>query len=644
MRFPPDLLEEIKARLPASSVIGRRVKLRKQGREYAGLSPFNAEKTPSFYVNDQKAAWFDFSAGKNGDIFTFLMETDGLTFPEAVERLAREAGVEMPKPDARTEERERKRSSLHDVMDLAATFFEEALQSRAGAAARGYLQSRALPPELQRRFRIGYAPAEKSGLKTFLAGKNVTNEQMIAAGLVISGEDVPVSFDRFRDRVMFPIADFRGAIVGFGGRALASDVPAKYLNSPETELFHKGSLLYNGAEARKAVHDAGTVIAVEGYVDVIRMASAGFAHTVAPLGTALTERQLQILWRMADEPILCFDGDKAGIRAAGRAADLALPLLQPGKSLRFALLPEGQDPDDLIREAGREAMAEVLGAARPLVDLLWSRETEHGVFDTPERRAALESRLREVARGIGDESVRRHYGQAFDERVAAFFPKAEKGNGPWRERNRDRAQGRENNRYSRPSMRDAVPVSDRLTQSRLTRNGTASDRSSLPLREVVLVGTMLNHPVLMVRHLDEFAHVALANPGLAEFRAALLEIVADDDEADARRLRERIGASRHAALIPRIDAQIAASGLWSATAEAADDDAERGWLQALTLHHRQRTLHKELKDAEAALANDSSEANFARLVDIQKQLANVEGMEALVEGFGSLSGRQAHAL
>jgi DNA primase len=638
MRFPPDLLEEIKARLPASSVIGRRVKLRKQGREYAGLSPFNAEKTPSFYVNDQKAAWFDFSAGKNGDIFTFLIETEGLTFPEAVERLAREAGVDLPKPDARAEERERKRSSLHEVMDLAATFFEEALQSRAGAAARGYLQSRAIPPDLQRRFRVGYAPGERSALKTFLAGRNVTNEQMIAAGLVIAGDDVPVSFDRFRDRIMFPIADFRGAIVGFGGRALASDVPAKYLNSPETELFHKGSLLYNGAEARKAAHDAGTVITVEGYVDVIRMASAGFAHTVAPLGTALTERQLQILWRMADEPILCFDGDKAGIRAAGRAADLALPLLQPGKSLRFALLPEGQDPDDLIRDAGREAMAEVLAAARPLVDLLWNRETEHGVFDTPERRAALEARLREVARGIGDESVRRHYGQAFDERVAAFFPKAERG-GDWRGANRGR-RGQDAGRAPPLATRaETIPVSDRLT-----RTGILAGRSSLPLREVVIVGTMLNHPLLMVRHLDAFAHVALASAALAEFRAALLEIVADDEDADARALRERLGASRHAALIPRIDAQIAASGLWSATAEASDEDAERGWLQALTLHHRQRTLHKELKDAEAALAHESSEANFARLVDIQKQLANVEGMEALVEGFGASSGRQARAL
>ncbi len=422
MRFPDSFLDEIRARLPASAVVGRKVKLRKQGREFAGLSPFNAEKTPSFFVNDSKGKWFDFSAGKNGDIFTFLMETDGLTFPEAVERLAGEAGVPMPARDPEAEAHEKERATLHDVLELATQFFEASLNARTGATARGYLTGRDIGPDLQRKFRLGYAPADRSALKEHLSGKGITQEQMIAAGLLVAGPDIPVSFDRFRERVIFPITDFRGRIVAFGGRALSADVPAKYLNSPETELFHKGLLLYNGASARHAAHDAGTVVVVEGYVDVIRMVAAGFAHTVAPLGTALTDRQLDILWRLADEPILCFDGDKAGLRAAHRAAGLALPQLKPGKSLRFALLPGGQDPDDLIRASGAEAMAAILAAARPLVDLVWSRETDAGVFDTPERRAALEARLAEIAREIGDDSVRRHYQQAFAERVAAFFP------------------------------------------------------------------------------------------------------------------------------------------------------------------------------------------------------------------------------
>ncbi|MCP4382349.1 MAG: DNA primase [Hyphomicrobiales bacterium] len=637
MRFSESFLDEIRDRLPASVVIGQRVQLKKQGREFAGLSPFNAEKTPSFFVNDQKAKWFDFSAQKNGDIFTFLMETDGLSFPEAVERLASEAGVPMPARDPQAEEREKVRDTLHDVVEHAARFFEAALQSREGAAARGYLMNRGLGPELQKRFRVGYSPAERSALKTHLAGKDIPHEQMIAAGLLVAGDDIPVSFDRFRDRVMFPITDFRGRVVGFGGRAMGADVQAKYLNSPETDLFHKGNLLYNGAEARKAAHTTESVIAVEGYADVIQMAGAGFDHTVAPLGTALTERQLQILWRMADEPILCFDGDSAGQRAAFRAADLALPLLQPGKSLGFAMLPEGQDPDDLIRTAGRAVMAETIAAARPLVDIIWSRETETGVFDTPERRAALEARLRDISRSVRDEDVRRHYYEALKQRLADFFPAAEE---PARGR-RSGAGGFERRRggwtrpeFDRPSAH--IPVSDRLKQS-----GILSRQRAPSLRDAVLVITLLNHPALIARHLDEFADIEFGHRDLATLRSEMIEFVASDEPADPEVLRERLAKTPVADLVARLDAQIAACGLWFAKATAADADAESGWHQALTLHRRQRTLHKELKDAEAALAEDASEANFVRLVEIRNQLASAEGTEALIEGFGAQSGREA---
>jgi DNA primase len=637
MKYPTGFLDEIRARLPASAVVGRRVKLKKQGREFAGLSPFNAEKTPSFFVNDSKGRWFDFSAQKNGDIFNFLMETEGLSFPEAVERLASEAGVPMPVRDQQSEEREKERASLYDVLDLASKFFEERLQTGAGAAARGYLLNRGLGPDLQRRFRVGYAGPERAALKEHLAGKGIDQHQMIAAGLLVSGDDIPVSFDRFRERVIFPIADFRGRIVGFGGRALSSDVPAKYLNSPETELFHKGSLLYNGAEARKAVHDAGTVIAVEGYVDVIQMAGAGFGHTVAPLGTALTERQLEILWRMADEPILCFDGDKAGLRAAYRAVDLALPLLQPGKSLRFALLPAGQDPDDLIRSAGKDAMEAVIAAARPLNEMIWMRETESGVFDTPERRAALEARFREIAKTIGEESVRRHYIQAFAERIAAFFPDLSR---------RPRGEGGERYRRERPGeqrrqapARRPIAVSDRLRRSTIM-----TGRSSYSLREVVLVVTMVNHPELIAAHLDAFAHVEFAHADLDRVRGAVLEIAADGEEWDAASLRARLGEGSYSIILARLDAQIEAIGHWPARPAAASSDAEEGWLQALTLHRRKGTLHRELKDAEAALAAQPSEANLARLVDIQGQLASSEGTEALIEGFGASSGRESRVL
>src|SRR6516165_10167143 len=388
MRFSPQFLDELRARLPVSEVVGRRVKLRKAGREWKGLSPFNKEKTPSFFVNDQKAMWFDFSSGKNGNIFDFLMLTEGVSFPEAVERLAQQAGIPLPVMTREAQAEEERRKSLHDIVELAAKFFEATLASRAGARGRGYLLDRGIHAPTQVKFRLGYAVAEQYALKEHLGAAKIPVEDMVEAGLLVSGEDIAVPYDRFRDRVMFPITDWRGRVIAFGGRALGKDVAAKYLNSPETPLFHKGATLYNIAGARKAAHEGAAVVAVEGYIDVIAMVTAGFEATVAPLGTALTAEQLALMWRMADEPVLCFDGDDAGRRAAYRAVDLALPLLKPGKSLKFAALPDGQDPDDLARSGGR---------------------------------AALEARIAQVTATIADEAVRRYYKQDFVARLRQMF-------------------------------------------------------------------------------------------------------------------------------------------------------------------------------------------------------------------------------
>src|SRR5207342_2169100 len=333
--------------------------------------------------------------------------------------------------------------------------------SRTGAKARGYLADRGLDPATQLKFRLGFAPGERFALKEHLGSHGIPVEDMVEAGLLISGDDIPLPFDRFRDRVMFPISDLRGRVIAFGGRALEKDAQAKYLNSPETPLFHKGATLYNIAAARAAAHKGAPVIAVEGYVDVIAMVTAGFEATVAPLGTALTAEQLILLWKMADEPTLCFDGDSAGRRAAYRAVDLALPLIKAGKSLKFASLPEGHDPDDLVRAGGREAITEVIGAARPLAHVLWMRETEAGGFDTPERRAAFEARIAEVTASIGDDSVRKYYRREFGDRLRQMFdagdrPQARqkpgrRANSDWRMANR-----KENNFHHAPSRYSPV--------------------------------------------------------------------------------------------------------------------------------------------------------------------------------------------
>src|ERR671921_1931360 len=488
VRYPPQVLEEIRARLPVSAVVGRKVRLKKAGREWKGLSPFNAEKTPSFYVNDQKGFYHCFSSGKHGDIFTFLMETEGLSFPEAVERLAAEAGVALPKLTQEDRAEEVKRRSLYDVMELAAEFFEASLQGRFGAKARDYLAGRSLSRDTQVRFRIGYAPPERFALRDFLASKDASIDMMVEAGLLYSGEDVKVPYDRFRDRVMFPISDVRGRVIAFGGRAMSADAPAKYLNSPDTPLFNKGRLLYNYHLARQPAHDRGTVIAVEGYVDVISLTVAGFPNAVAPLGTALTEDQLGLLWRIAEEPILCFDGDKAGRRAAYRALDVALPNLTAGKSLRFAMLPEGQDPDDLARSGGGAAVERVLAAARPLVDVLWARELEAGPLDTPERRAALERRLRESLALIRDETLKKYYREDIEARLAALNPDSRA--------NRFNRQGGGSRRdFQKPqpmTPSSRLSVSPLLARSALFVGGAAESP-----REAMILCTFLIHPELV---------------------------------------------------------------------------------------------------------------------------------------------------
>src|SRR5690606_1451915 len=354
--------------------------------------------------------------------------------PEEGEKLAGMAGVPMPARDERTEKRDAAQKSLLDVMELATKYFEAALAHNIGARARGYLFERGVSAISQTRFRIGFAPDSRNGLKEHLAANGVSAQAMIETGLVTSRDDDPLTYDRFRNRVMFPIMDFKGRVIAFGGRAMSPDVPAKYLNSPETPLFSKRQTLYNGHSAKTAARNEASVVVVEGYLDVIAAVSAGFEGTVAPLGTALTEEHLQLLWRMADVPVLCFDGDKAGLKAAERAIDIVLPHLKPGRSVKIATLPEGQDPDDLIKAQGRQAFADVIDTARSLSDMVWSLETGGLVPEAPEERAALQARLRERANVIGDQNVRFHYQQAFDEKLKAFFAPLRQG--------RDKGMGR----------------------------------------------------------------------------------------------------------------------------------------------------------------------------------------------------------
>lgn len=420
-------MDELRSRTSLVQVVGRKVmwdsRKSNQGKgDMWAPCPFHHEKSASFHVDDQKGFYYCFGCQAKGDAINFVQESENVSFIEAVKILADEAGMTLPDRDPRAQAKADKRTQLSEIMEQAVKFFRMSLKTGAAAEARAYLERRGMKAATQDQFDIGYAP-EGNALFAHLTGQGVDPQLVIDAGLAARPDDGRAPYDRFRGRIIFPIRDARGRAISMGGRSLDPNARAKYLNGPETELFDKGRSLYNQGPARAAAGQGQPLIVAEGYMDVIALAEAGFGASVAPLGTAVTENQLALLWRISSEPIIALDGDKAGIRAAMRLIDLALPLLEAGQSLRFAIMPEGQDPDDLIKAKGAGAVQAVLDQAKPMVDLLWQREIEGKNFDSPERKAALDKTLREKIKLIRDPGIRAHYGEAIKElRYQLFRP------------------------------------------------------------------------------------------------------------------------------------------------------------------------------------------------------------------------------
>jgi DNA primase len=549
MRYGEGLLEEIRRRTDLVQLVGRRVKLVRKGREMWGCCPFHQEKSPSFKVSNERRLYKCFGCGKGGDAYRWLVETEGLSFPEAVEKLAGEAGVELPKWSAEDEAREQKRKSLYDIVELAAKFYEAQLFEPQGREARDYLKGRGLDAAAAKQFRLGYAPSG-NGLIAHLTGHNVTQDDMIAAGLARPGEDGRPMRDFFFNRVMFPISDGRGRMIAFGARALEADAKPKYINTGETALFSKGTQLYNFATARAAAIKAGTVILAEGYMDVIALVRAGFAHSVAPLGTALTEDQLQLLWRTAPEPILAFDGDAAGLKAAHRAAHLALPHLKPGYSLRFAFLPSGEDPDSFVAANGAGAMTVVLETALPLSQLLWRAETEGKDLSTPERRAGLEHSLKEITTRITDPKVAEYYRRGFDQLVFENFkrraPSAAAPRGPVRP-----SEGRDGKfRGPRPRPLPGTPeaVSASVQGSALVRSGQAAARHA---KEMELGRLLLEAPEIALSEAESLAVLNLIDPSLDRLRHELLNLAASGSSLEKAGVQTHLSRKGMADLLAR---------------------------------------------------------------------------------------------
>lgn len=644
MRFTEQFMDQIKARIPVSTVVGRSVqwdrKKTNAGRgDYWACCPFHHEKTPSFHADDRQGRYYCFGCKASGDIFRFLTDKLGLSFPEAVEQLAGEAGLEIPQQSEQDIEREKKRASLYDVMALALEYFQHQLQTPAGASARGYLSDRYLTAALQNHFQIGFAPPERYGLKTWLAEKGIDTDQMAEAGLVVAGQDIAVAYDRFRDRIIFPINDTRGRVIAFGGRAMDPATPAKYLNSPETPLFHKSDVLYNLDRARQSAYDKSAIVAVEGYMDVIALHRAGFSNAVAPLGTALTQQQLAMMWRIAPEPVLCFDGDKAGISAAWRALDLALPLLTPGHSLRFALLPQGQDPDDLLNAEGAAALEEVIEAAPSLFDVMWQRALERNDRHTPERRALFEAELENAVRTIRDDRVRDHYNTALRERLRALWQKSGTRRPPARNTQARHSSRGWQNRFT-PQWQQQLPASrELLTLSRGTRPARSLER-----REQQIVLVVLNHPDILEDVDEAFSELELHSAELDRLRREILDIAALNIGLDSAALKDHLTSRGYDDLVHKTEKQAQRLNSWFLEADAATNDALTGFMHMTALHRKTVTLERELKEAERALAESPTEENLSRLNEIREQLRSSHGEEASIDGFGEASGRPIDAI
>jgi DNA primase len=607
MTLTPAFLDELRARTALSTLIGRTVKVTKAGREYKACCPFHNEKTPSFTINDEKGFYHCFGCGAHGDAIRWMTDHRGLPFMEAVKELAATAGMDVPAPEPRAAKRAEQAKGLHEAMGAAQEFFVAQLDGIDGGEARAYLTKRGISDATRRAFGFGYSPDSRGRLKTAL--KDYGEAMLVEAGLLIDPDGAEPdggkikkrdTYDRFRGRLMLPIRDIRGRTIAFGGRILGAGEP-KYLNSPDTPLFDKGRTLYNIDRASPASRATGRIIVVEGYMDVIALAQAGFEDAVAPLGTALTEHQIERLWKMVEVPVLCFDGDAAGQKAAIRAATRALPLLRPGHSLCFATLPAGQDPDDLLRASGPAAMDAVLSAAQPLIERLWSHEVAAAPLDTPEQKAALKQRLRTISDAIAHPDVRAHYAHEFRARYdALFFARRDAAPFP------PRAQGSGGPRWQRDKRGNwKPPIPPAGTEARAIGAGGMEQRL---LRAVL--AALLRHPDQIAPHREMLSALQIADPLLGQLLAAMVAISFRKETVETQALLTILGQGElynMAKGMLRADAFTLASDRMAADPDRLARDLE----EAVRVMAQGPELETALVEATRRFENDFSEENFA---------------------------------
>ena len=510
MSLPTEFFDELRTRASIAQVAGRKVswdqkKTNINRGDYWAPCPFHQEKTASFHVDDKKGFYYCFGCQAKGDALSFIRETENVNFMEAVEILARECGMTVPAQDPKAVEISKKRDSLSEIVEEANIFYQNQLKSEVGHIAQAYMKKRQLNKEWQVMFQIGFAPNNANQLEKHLSAKNISVEKMIEAGLVAKSDDGKKTYDRFRNRIIFPIKDIRGKSIAFGGRALDPNAPAKYINSPESSLFDKGRTLYNHKNARDNLKKGNHLIVAEGYMDVITLTAAGFNAAVAPLGTAITESQLRMMWRLTDEPVIALDGDQAGINAAMRAIDLALPLLTIGKSLRFAVLPQGQDPDDIIKSDGKERMKEIIQNAVPMIDLLWQRALEGQNLDSPDRRAAFDASLKYITKKILEPTIRNHYFAALKAKRSDLL----------------RTTGITKSNIFTKNKKNTFATIGAKSSTLATK--TSDEKTVKSVRDVVIFAILFTHPELMKEFSYHLERMELQNKNYSELRNHILQ-------------------------------------------------------------------------------------------------------------------------
>ncbi|MBC9031585.1 DNA primase [Sphingomonas sp. JC676] len=607
MSLTPQFLDELRARTLLSGLIAKSVKLQRAGREFRACCPFHQEKTPSFYVNDEKGFYHCFGCSAHGDAIRWMTDQRGLPFIDAVKELAQAAGLDMPEQDRHAAEKAERAKGLHEAMADAAKWFGERLQGIEGAEARAVLKKRGVTEETSRAFGLGFSPDSRDKLKEAL--KSYGDRMLVEAGLLIQVEEKE-PYDRFRGRLMIPIRDARGRTIAFGGRIIGDGEP-KYLNSPETPLFDKGRTLYNLDRAQAAARQAGRIIAVEGYMDVIALAQAGFGEAVAPLGTALTEHQLERLWRIAEVPLLCFDGDSAGQKAALRAAHRALPMLQPGRSLAFVTLPDGLDPDDLVRAKGPHAFETLLKAPEPLVDRLWASEVAAEPLNTPEQRAGLKRRLSELANTIADANVKSEYLAEFRQRIDVHF-----GRGPREFQPRQQPQA--GSRTARGSRNARGVWQPPEAPPGATMRGVGAGGLDPILAKAVLAG-LIRHPAEIARHMEVLGSLRSASGALGKLFEAVINVALEDRQLDSGKvltILAKSGFDQVASDLLRADTLP-----FSFTRPNGADElkAREDLNEAIAVMVAQPVVDAALAEATQALSRDGSEEAFARQVALSRQ-------------------------